>query len=237
MSRRAVLITRPSGEADLLVAELRAQGADVRAVPTVAVEPIPVTPPPLRTYDWVVVTSATGVEALLTRVSPERGPRWAAVGQATAAALTRRGVRADVVPERARGVEVAAAMAEVEALAGKRVLLARASAAAPDLPAALSSLGALVEEMAVYRTVEGPESSRRALNEALADPSVRTVVFTSGSAIRGLLRLAERDPRGLLAVTIGPATTAVAREHGFEVAAEAAQPSVRGLLEVIEHAA
>jgi uroporphyrinogen-III synthase len=63
------------------------------------------------------------------------------------------------------------------------------------------------------------------------------VVFASGSAVRGLLRLAERDPRRLLAVTIGPATTAVASENGFEVAAESDKASVEGLMEVIGRAA
>ena len=76
-----------------------------------------------------------------------------------------------------------------------------------------------------------------ALNQALADPRLRTVVFASGSAVRGLVKLAEEDPRRLVAVTIGPATTLVAREHGFEVAAEADRPTVEGLLEVIQHAA
>jgi uroporphyrinogen-III synthase len=55
--------------------------------------------------------------------------------------------------------------------------------------------------------------------------------------VRGLLRLAEREPRRLLAVTIGPATTAVAREHGFRVAAQSEQASVEGLMEVIGRAA
>jgi uroporphyrinogen III methyltransferase/synthase len=115
--------------------------------------------------------------------------------------------------------------------------MARATAAARDLPARLREAGALVEELEVYRTVEGPEASREPLNRALGNPAVRVVVFASGSAVRGLLKLAERDPRRLLAVTIGPATTAVALEHGFRVAAEAERPSLEGLLEVIEHVA
>ena len=128
-------------------------------------------------------------------------------------------------------------MAGAHEIAGRRVLLARASAASGDLPSALKEMGALVHELAVYRTVEGPESSRLPLNQALADESLGTVVFASGSAVRGLLRLAERDPRRLRAVTIGPATTAVASENGFQVAAESDEASVEGLMEVIGRAA
>jgi uroporphyrinogen III methyltransferase/synthase len=233
----AVLVTRPAEQADGLVESLRAHGTDVRVIPTVALEPLPFNPPLLQSYDWVVVTSPTGVRSLLDRVSPEPGVRWAAVGPTTAAELARRGVGADVVPPRARGVELAGAMAAIEPMRDRRILLARATAAGPELGARLRSLGALVDELDVYKTVEGPESSRRALNQALADPRLRTVVFASGSAVRGLLKLAEEDPRRLVAVSIGPATTQVAREHGFEVAAEADRPTVEALLEVIEHAA
>jgi uroporphyrinogen-III synthase len=237
MSGAGVLVTRPAGEADPLVEELRRRGVEVRAVPTVALEPIPFDMPDLGAYDWVVVTSASGARSLLARAALQPGPRWAAVGPVTARELAELGVTADAVPERARGVEVAGAMARVQALAGRRVLLARASAASGDLPAVLKDAGGLVEELAVYRTVEGPESSRRPLNQALADEAVSTVVFASGSAVRGLFRLAERDPRRLLAVTIGPATTAVARENGFRVAAESERASVEGLMEVIARAA
>lgn len=232
-----MLITRPSGEADPLVVGLRARGADVHVVPTVAIEALPFAPPQRPAYDWVVVTSAAGASVLLARFPPTLGFRWAAVGPVTAAELVRRGVKAAAVPERARGVEVASAMSHVQPLPGLHVLLARATAAAPDLPAVLRTARAVVEELDVYRTVEGPESSRQALELALADPELRTVVFASGSAVRGLVNLATSDPRRLLAVTIGPATTRVAREHGFEVAAEAERPSVEGLLEVIERAA
>jgi uroporphyrinogen-III synthase len=233
----AVIVTRPAEQADGLVESLRAHGTDVRVVPTVALEPLPFATPRLQSFDWVVVTSPTGVRSLLDRVGPEPGVRWAAVGPTTAGELARRGVGADVVPARARGVELASAMARIEPMSGRRVLLARATAAGPELGARLRSMGALVDELDVYQTVEGPESSRRPLNQALADPRVRTVVFASGSAVRGLVKLAEEDPHRLIAVTIGPATTLVAREHGFEVAAEADRPTVEGLLEVIKHAA
>lgn len=237
MNDRGVLVTRPAGETDPLVEALRRQGIEVRAVPTVALEPIAFDPPDLAAYDWVVVTSAAGAGSLLARAPVRPGPRWAAVGPATARRLAELGVSATAIPERARGVEVAGTMAQVEPLAGRRVLLARASAASGDLPAVLREAGALVEELAVYRTVEGPESSREPLNRALSDQALATVVFASGSAVRGLLRLAESDPRRLLAVTIGPSTTAVAREHGFQVAAESERASVEGLMEVIARAA
>src|SRR5262245_6401183 len=231
----ALLSTRPEGERDPLVARLRELGCRVHAAPTVATEPLAFAPPDLGAFDWVVVTSAAGVEALLAAAPAGGRARWAAVGPRTAGALAARGIAAAAVPEESRGVRVAGAMAGGGPPAGARVLLARADAAAPDLPDALHQAGAVVRELAVYHTVVGPEAARPAVAAALADPGLAAVLFASGSAVRGLLRLAEGDPRRLPAVTIGPATSAVARAEGFRVAAEAARPGVDGLVEAVRH--
>src|SRR2546428_12823900 len=94
----AVLVTRPGGENDPLVAELESRGFRVRAVPTVLTRAVPVEWPDFARYDWVVVTSAAGVAAL--PVAPA-GPRWAAAGEATASALRARGGEMGLVPARA----------------------------------------------------------------------------------------------------------------------------------------
>ncbi|HXM57101.1 MAG TPA: uroporphyrinogen-III synthase [Candidatus Dormibacteraeota bacterium] len=233
----ALLCTRPDGERDPLVGRLHDAGYAVHAVPTVATEALPFDPPDLARFDWVVVTSATGVSALLDSVAPVTAApiRWAAVGPRTVAALAQRAVTAAAVPEQPHGVQIAAAVARVQPLGGLRVLLARADAAAPDLPAALREAGADVTDLAVYHTVVGPEPSRPGIAAALADPTLAAVLFASGSAVEGLLRLADPDPgpdaaRRLQAITIGPATSAVARRHGFTVAAEAATRDVDGLV-------
>ena len=226
----ALLSTRPEGEHDPLVARLRELGYRVHAVPTVITEPLAFAPPDLARYGWVVVTSATGARALLDVVAPATGVRWAAVGPRTAAELAARGIAAEAVPERSRGVHIAEAIAPV---AGARVLLARADAAAGDLPAALREAGAQVEELAVNHTLVGPEASRAGVIAALADPALQAVLFASGSAVRGLLRLGGDAARGLSAITIGPATSEVARAEGFRVVAEAERPGVDGLVSAL----
>jgi uroporphyrinogen-III synthase len=233
MSGAAILSTRPEGERDLLVIRLRELGYRVHAVPTLALEPLDFPPPNLAAFDWVVVTSAMGVRSLLDRVRRIGGPRWAAVGPRTAAELSRRGVVPLVVPEERRGVAIADEIVRVHGqLAGIRVLLARADAAAPDLPVALRQAGAVVEELAVYHTVEGPQASQPALRAALGDPDLGVVVFASGSAVRGLVKLAP-EARRLGAVSIGPSTTAVARAEGFVVLAQAPQADIDGLLDAV----
>lgn len=229
----ALLATRPEGERDPLVSRLRALGYRVHVAPTVATEPLPFVPPDLTAFDWVVVTSAAGVEALLSAATTGTPARWAAVGPRTARALREHGVAVATTPAESRGVAIAGAIAEIQPLAGLRVLLARADAAAEDLSAALRERGAIVGDLAVYHTAVGPEASRPAVARALADPRLGAALFASGSAVRGLVRLADRDPTGVPAITIGPATTAVARVEGFQVVAEAERPGVEGLVAAV----
>ncbi len=223
----AILVTRPAGAGDPLVGALEARGHHVIPVPTVETRPVAVEWPPLEEFDWIVLTSAAGVDAL-PRIP--RGPRWAAVGAATARALRARGAEADVVPDRATGAALAEAM---PAPAGARVLLVRASAAGADLPEALRRRGAKVVELTAYETVEGPVESKEALEAALAS-GVAVVVFASGSAARGYVNLGGSVE--LPAVTIGPRTSQAARDLGFTVAAEADGAEVGWLAAAVDRA-
>lgn len=221
----AVLVTRPEGAADPLTGALEAAGYRVHAVPTVATQPAPFKPPDLTSYDWVVVTSAAGVEAL-TEISP--GPRWAAVGQATARALRARGIEPALVPDESNGLALANSLPDMQ---GKRVLLVRASAASPDLPERLRARGAVIDELAAYMTIEGPLSATEHLQTALGDPDLAAIVFASGSAVRGYVALGGKA--AWPAITIGPRTTAVARHEGFHVITEAGTQSVDALVAAV----
>jgi uroporphyrinogen-III synthase len=217
----SVLVTRPGGAGDPLVGALEAIGYGVHAVPTVGTQALDFDAPDLEAYDWVVVTSAAGVAAL-TAFPP--GPRWAAVGTATALALRAAGVEPALVPDEADGLGLANALPDVK---GKRVLLVRASAAAADLPERLRERGAEVEELTAYLTIEGPHASAAPLQEALRDAELAAVVFASGSAVRGFLALGGGTTWP--AITIGPRTTDVARQLGFRVIAEAEKQNAEAL--------
>lgn len=218
---KSVLVTRPEGSVDPLVASLERMGYRVHAVPTVATVDETFDPDLLAGCDWIVLTSAQGVHAM---ASIPTGPRFAAVGEKTASALRARGVVPSHIPPQASGASLAGTLPDV---AGKRIALVRASAADADLPELLRQRGALVEEITAYRTVEGPQPSASRMRVALADPQLAAVVFASGSAIRGFIALG--GPISLPAVTIGPRTTATARRHGFHVVAEAEVQSAESL--------
>ena len=93
---------------------------------------------------------------------------------------------------------------------------------------------------AVHACCKGaPATSRRALLDALADGDVEAILFASGSAVRGTVELAGKEAvraRALHAISIGPKTSSVARELGFDVAAEAETQDARGLRAALRRA-
>ena len=224
----AILVTRPEGPSDTLVHALRERGYRVHAVPTMQTEPVDFNPQLLADSDWIVLTSVRGVQSITALPS---GPKYAAVGQETAKALRARGIEPAHIPVNADGATLGESLPDVE---GKRVALVRASAAATDLPDRLRQRGATVREVTAYRTVEAPDASAEPLRIALMDQDLSAVVFASGSAVRGYLELG--GAATLAAITIGPHTSATAREHGFRVIAEADTQSVTGLVSAIVRA-
>lgn len=244
MSRQpTVLVTRPRPQAPELVELLAERRIRSIAVPTVEIEPVAATDldlalARLESADWLVLTSVNGAEAVLSRlrdrVSPlPDGLRIAAVGPATAAVLQAGGLRVDHVPEEYLTAAISDGLGEVR---GRRVMLARADAATPGLRDALLSRGAIVDEVIAYRTIEGPASSRDPLRAAVAR-QLAGVTFTSGSTVRGLMRLASTFDRvrlrALSAFCIGPVASDTARRLGFAVAAEPADHTAAGLADAI----
>lgn len=244
--RRHILVTRPADQARALCDRLAAAGFVPVAVPTVEVDSAAAAPlldAMLTSLDgaaWLVITSANGADALASRMrctgrDLPGGLQVAAVGPGTAERLAAAGIPVDHVPDRYLTVAIADGLGPV---AGRRVVLARADAATPDLRLALLDAGAVVEEVIAYRTIEGPASSRDALCGALRH-ELHGITFTSSSTVRGLLRLAQPTDapraRALPAFCIGPVTADTARRAGFDVAVVASEHTTAGLAAAIAH--
>lgn len=230
-----ILVTRPAGQGTELVSLLTRGGVEAVEVPTVTIEPV--APDELRAAlsrgaDWLVITSVNGAAALDGAAIGDR-TRVAAVGPATATALRARGVRVDHVPDRYLTAAIADGLGDVH---GRRVLLARADSATPALRETLVARGAMVEEVVAYRTVEAPPGAREQLRSVLRRP-LDGVAFTSGSTVRGFMRLLDderrEDARRLPAFCIGPVTAASARAAGLTVVATADEHTAAGLAAAI----
>jgi uroporphyrinogen III methyltransferase/synthase len=239
---RSVVVTRARAQASGLASRLTELGATVVEAPTIRIEELD--PPELARavehigdYALLCVTSENGMFALIqafTRTGRDArdlaGVRVAAAGEATAGALPMfLGIRADVVPERqvAEGLVDALADFPVE---GKRVLIVRAESGRDVLENALRELGAEVEAIPVYRTVPETPSEEQLEAASRAD----YVTFTAGSTVRNFVEaIGDRFPREARVVSIGPTTSATARELGIGVHVEAERHDVDGLVEAL----
>ena len=182
------------------------------------------------------LTSPNGAHLLLEGLQAHgkdarslHGAVLAAIGPGTAAALAEHGLTADVVPPRSIAESLVEALEGTE-VSGKRVMVARAAEARDVLPDALRDRGADVDVVPLYETVAEPltEDDRGKLAEATH------VTFTASSTVRFLLEaLNGVFPDGPRVVSIGPVTSATAREHGLTVDIEASRHDLDGLIEAL----
>jgi uroporphyrinogen III methyltransferase/synthase len=229
---RVVAVTRARAQASGLAARLAALGAEVLETPAIRIEPRDVQIGDLDGYALACFTSPNGVQAFFDSLAGDArelaGVTVAAIGPGTAAELERRGVRADVVPERSVAEALLEALEPVP-VEGQRVLIARASEARDVLPDGLRKRGAEVDVVALYDTVVEPlpEGARDAL--ARAD----YVTFTSSSTVRFFLQGGGTVQDDARVVSIGPVTSATAREHGLAVHVEAERHDIGGLVDAL----
>ncbi len=242
LTGRRILVTGSEDRVPVLSDALAEEGAAVIRLPTVRIAP-PADFAPLDdalrhwdSFDWVVFTSAHGVDATADRARElhvdlrnTRG-RIAAVGPVTRAALQRNGLPADVMPAEYLTDEIAKLMGDV---AGKRILLPRSRISRQSLPEALRKRGADVVQVDAYDAVAPPSSG-----ESVGIARIDCVVFTSPSSAENLTALlTEKEFARLLkrtpAAAIGPVTAEAVRQLGFRVAIVAKEHTIDGLVQSI----
>jgi uroporphyrinogen-III synthase len=203
----------------------------------------------LATYDWLILTSVNGVEAMFERMGKKRIEpsslshlRLAAIGPATRKAIEAHGLNVTVTPKEYVAESVVQSLRG--RVKGKRVLLVRAKVARDVIPRELRKAGAQVDVVEAYETV-APKSSERRLRALLAGPrKPHAITFTSSSTVKnfvGLLglrgaRAALKKParhHGAHSASIGPVTSATLREFGLPVDIEASEYTVPGLVAAI----
>jgi uroporphyrinogen-III synthase len=230
-----ILVTRPEGDgANEWAAAFAERGAMAVLFPTVAVVPPPSWQPiddavaRLDVYDWLVLTSQNAVAYFSSRLPGSRFPagmraKIAAVGDATAAAITRAGGQVAFVPTDMRQEGLAEAMTNAPVAA--RVLFPVAAEGRMLLVQALRAAGASVDVVIAYRT----EAKRD-----LAPPAPFDVaIFASPSALRAFVEsLGTTLLGGKTIAVLGPTTAEEARAFGL-VPVVAGVPSVDGLADAI----
>lgn len=223
-----LLLTRSAEGNAAWAPHVRAAGATPVELPCLHTEALPASDAlrdALRTATWLVVTSARGVDAVAWLLEGAAvGLPVAVVGDATAAAARRHGwdVRL-VAPDRmaaSLGTALRTRFTPVD-----YALVAVADRAGDALERALGEQARRVE---VYRTV--PAAPAPPVD--LATLGLAAALLASPSAVEGLTNQATVPP-DLPLVSIGPTTSAALRRAGLAVSAEAAAPSIAGLLAAV----
>lgn len=237
LHRRVVAVTREGDPDDPLASGLREEGAHVVDWPTLSFEPrddveFRDAVDRIDEFDWVVFTSARAVQPVVNALGRVPAVPVAAVGRATADALTRLGWRVSVVG--GGGSEKLVDTLVLDGpLSGARVLFPAGSKADDTLECGLNALNADVRRVEAYRAVESPPDSAAVLRDLAR--GVDAVTFTSPSAIQSLSRaLADEWPQvltGCSAVTIGETTAGAARARGLAPVWVASQPSIQSIVE------
>lgn len=247
LAGRRVLVTRAAHQAGKLSSRLRELGAEPVEVPVLEIrppasfEPLDEALRQLNQYDWLILTSANTVRALVERAAAlglalaAAAPKQvAAVGEATAEAAREAGFEVAFVPES----YVAESLVEglMRQAAGQKILLARAEIARDVIPDALRAAGATVDVVDAYRNVM-PEAAPALLRRAL-EQGIDAATFTSSSSVTHLSEAARAAGiafpfEGVSAISIGPITSQTLRELGWEPAIEASPSDIPGLIAAV----
>jgi len=237
----AVLVTRPAEQAETLCRLIEQEDGTPFRLPLLEIEAAASDSAggaalrEARGADWLVFVSANAVRCALRLLKGDltalRGPRVAAIGQATADTLMGAGIAVDLTPKPQFNSESLLAMPELADVAGRRFLIVRGQGGRELIGTTLTARGAEVRYAEVYRRAM-PAADASAVLDAWNGSGTRAIVLTSGEALNNLgilLSASGREvPAAATAVVIGERIAELARAAGFRqvIAVAADDPAI-----------
>lgn len=236
-----VLVTRPDGQADSLIAALQAHGWRTAHQPLMVLSSLEDLPADVLQrvrdfdqFDHIIFISANAVRFGMNQVDsywPELpvGIKWYAVGDSTAKLLAQRSLR-PFTPGLEMTSEGLLALPELGAVGGDRVLIVKGVGGRARLREVLTSRGAQVEELACYER-SPPLLKEGELAARLAAWRAAAILITSSEGLQNLLGLlSEKETTNFTSTCLVVPSERVAesaREAGFNqvVVAENASDS------------
>jgi uroporphyrinogen III methyltransferase/synthase len=228
---KRIVVTRSREQAGDLIEMLEERGAEAIPAPTIRIAPPEDSGPLDRacaeagTFDWIVFTSAIGVDRFMERllafsdVRELKGVKLCSVGASTAARLARYGLRVDLTPDEYRAEALAEALRGSGNLKSMRFLLPRADIGRELIADELRSAGAEVVEVIAYRTTLGTVEGDgdHDIYRMLLDKEIDAITFTSASTVRNFATIFGREQaadllRTTVVASIGPVTAEAAQQ-------------------------
>lgn len=249
LAGKKILITRAREQSAEFATHLRDRGAEVIEFPTIEILPpihwngLDRAIEQLDSYDWIIFTSANGVHFFWQRLREKRKThrlpstlKVCAIGPATANQLEGKGCSVDYLPKKYIAEAILKGF-EKMTIKGRRILLARAQKARDILPQGLRKMGAEVNVVEAYRTVN-PRGGTRRLTKLLTEESIDAITFTSSSTVNHFVELLKKEDlkkllKGIAIACIGPVTARTAKRLGMKVHIQPEQYTIPGLTQAI----
>ena len=247
---KGIVITRPERQADDLACLLTAEGAHPIAFPTIKIVPpiswqeLDAAIDKLPTYDWLIFTSANGVQFFFQRLREKqkdirdlKGIKICCIGPATALQIENKGIKVDLIPEQFIAEGILQSFAGMD-LKGKKILIPRAAKARDVLPEGLKKLGVEVDVVTTYQTVNSG-NKKEEFDSMIYDNKVDVITFTSSSTVTNFVEIMGRDfklPANINVACIGPVTAETAKKAGFKIDINQSEYTMAGLVQsLINH--
>jgi uroporphyrinogen-III synthase len=242
-----ILITRPVHQAENISRLIENLGGSAIRMPAMAIEEtdnkkeIITTLESLDSFQWVIFISANAVNFALRANSgkiPEiLSANIAAIGQATADALTNAGLPVHLLPDNGFSTEDLLAMPGMQDVTGQDILIVRGVGGREQLASILTSRAAKsVKYLEVYKRTL-PVTDFQPLSLMLTEGKLAVVTVTSGEILQNLLTMLDRKYHKYLftlpLVVVSDRIRQMAITMGFKQIVMAKSPSDKAQLEAI----
>jgi uroporphyrinogen-III synthase len=205
LAGRRIVVTRPQGQAETLLALIRQAGGEPLEIPVLEIRELADLAPfravidRLDSFDAAIFVSRNAVRGTFALMGKRSWPahlRVATVGNGSRQELESRGIAGVIAPSGQADSEALLAMPDFSAVAGKRIAIFRGEGGRTLLGDTLALRGALVEQAPCYRRAR-PAASAALLAAAWQRGQVDAVMLSSGEGLANFLEMLDDGPRQL----------------------------------------
>lgn len=210
LAGRAIVVTRPAGQAAALAEAIRSRGGHAIVFPTLEIleledrRALEAVLARLDAFDFAIFVSPNAVDRACAAMRAH-GPLplalpVAAVGRGSARSLRKLGFRTVIAPDDGADSESLLALPALQAVAGKRVVIFRGVGGRELLAGTLKARGAHITYAECYRRGV-PEADTSVLSSAWERNALDAIVATSSEGLRNLHAMLDAPARARLAAT------------------------------------
>jgi uroporphyrinogen III methyltransferase / synthase len=256
LAGRTILVTRSATQAPVFRQSLEAQGATVLEMAALEIGPpsswdaLDGAIAQLQTFDWLLLTSANGVDYFFERLMAQgkdardlAGVKIAVVGRKTATSLEARGLTPDFIPPNYIADALVEHFPDRAHLCNQRCLFPRVESGGREvLVQQLTAQGAIVVEVPAYQS-QCPTNLDPQILAALQAQQIDIITFASSKTVEYFWQLLHQSPHANLdwakilkptqLASIGPQTSKTCEALLGRVDVEAQEYTLDGLVQRI----